>query len=606
MTAIVQELPSASTCLAQISVDLGSLSEEFLQDMVKGMELDEALPPIEAVKKHLGEHPARLPQFMALVIREIHYGKALEYLEVIDGDEFFKQHLAEILDCLGPSRAYCCFAGLQYLKGGEALAKAFYAPHEGEGTGVDPLPADEKVDALVKMLSDKLIPIKSLLIREDTKATQAAQLRAARAEKELKDARLKWAKTQERMTSEAQRAKAKAAEQALGSADKSARAEVEAVQQKLDDEIKAHDGAKVKLAIAQARLKEIEDQGGATPEWVEEIRKEIQREADQRIEDQLSIAVRPWLVRMLEIEKDQHHFKATQSLSLQALSHAKEEVVASDIVVRWEQDRERALKALEIEMTELDNLMIRIAKPSPELTRMHSELLQAMLTCRKQLNPTKPLGEVAKALIAGLKKVKDEELGDAAYAVRKLAEKGVFLGLEAETLLKIVEGEKQARYDLVHFKKSVQGRMIQKLHAGEHVDILIDGYNYMFTAIQHFGDKLKLNRNADGDAVFGEAGRAKLNTLLLPVAAKFPNLEVHVFYDGLVKENRRPHARISLWEPTYQRAGKGQADAEIAHVGLKRIRKGAMAVVVTNDKVVQLFADHFLSVRVFSDFIATA
>jgi hypothetical protein len=605
MTAIVQELPSASTCLAQISVDLGSLSEEFLQDMVKGMELDEALPPVEAVKKHLSEHPARLPQFMALVIREIHYGQALEYLEVVDGDEFFKQHLAEILDCLGPSRAYCCFAGLQYLKGGEALAKAFYAPHEGDGTGVDPLPADEKVDALVKMLSDKLIPIKSLLIREDTKATQAAQLRAARAEKELKDARLKWAKTQERMTSEAQRAKAKAAEQALGSADKSARAEVEAVQQKLDAEIKAHEGVKAKLTIAQARLKEIEDQGGATPERVEEIRKDIQRAADQRIEDELSIAVRPWLVKMLETEKAQGHLKATQSLSSQALAHAKAEVAASDIIVNWEQDRERALKALEIEMTELDNLMIRIAKPSPELSRMHSELLQAMLTCRKQLNPTKPLGEVAKALIAGLKKVKDEELGDAAYAVRKLAEKGVFLGLEAETLLKIVDGEKQARYDLIHFKKSVQGRMIQRLHAGEHVDILIDGYNYMFTAIQHFGDKLKLNRNADGDAVFGEAGRAKLSSLLLPVVGKFPNLELHVFYDGLVKESRRPHARISLWEPTYQRSGKGQADAEIAHVGLKRIRKGSMAVVVTNDKVVQLFAYHFLSARVFSDFIAS-
>ncbi|MEY4818446.1 MAG: hypothetical protein RLZZ23_1219, partial [Verrucomicrobiota bacterium] len=452
--------------------------------------------------------------------------------------------------------------------------------------------------------SEQLIPIGSLLIREETKTTQAAQLRAVRAEKELKDARLKWAKTQERMASEAQRAKAKAAEQALGSADKTARAEVEAVQLKLDAEIKAHEGAKAKLTIAQARLKEIEDQGGATPERVEEIRKEIQRSADQRIEDELSIAVRPWLVKMLETEKAQGHFKATQSLSSQALAHAKAEVAASDIIVNWEQDRERALKALEIEMTELDSLMIRIVKPSPELSKMHSELLQAMLTCRKQLNPTKPLGEVAKALIAGLKKVKDEELGDAAYAVRKLAEKGVFLGLEAETLLKIVDGEKQARYDLVHFKKSVQGRMIQRLHAGEHVDILIDGYNYMFTAIQHFGDKLKLNRNADGDAVFGEAGRAKLNTLLLPVAAKFPNLDLHVFYDGLVKENRRPHARISLWEPTYQRSGKGQADAEIAHVGLKRIRKGSMAVVVSNDKVVQRYADHYLSVRLFSDFIA--
>jgi hypothetical protein len=606
MTANVPELPSASTCLAQISVDLGSLSEEFLQDMVKGMELDETLPPVEAVKKHLGEHPARLPQFMALVIREIHYGQALELFEVVDGDEFFKQHLAEILDCLGASRAYCCFAGLQYLKGGEAAAKVFYTPHQGEGTGIDPLPAEEKVDTLVKTLSEKLIPIKSTLIRDGITATQAAQLRAARAEKELKDARLKWAKAQERMASEAQRAKVKAAEQAIGSVDKSARAEVEAVQQKLDAEIKAHEGVKAKLTIAQARLKEIEDQGGATPERGEEIRKEIQRAADQRIEDELSIAVRPWLVKMLEMEKAQEAMKTTKGLTSLALARAKQEAATLDIIVNWEQDRERGLKALEIEMTELDNLMIRIIKPTPELARMHSELLEAMLTCRKQLNPSKPQGEVAKALIAGLKKVKDEELGDAAYAVRKLAEKGVFLGLEAETLLKIVDGEKQARYDLVHFKKSVQGRMIQRLHGGENVDILIDGYNYMFTAIQHFGDKLKLNRNADGDAVFGEAGRAKLNTLLLPLAAKFPNLELHVFYDGLVKENRRPHARISLWEPTYQRSGKGQADAEIAHVGLKRIRKGSMAVVVTNDKVVQLYADHFLSARVFSDFIATA
>lgn len=606
MTAIVQELPSASTCLAQISVDLGSLSEEFLQDMVKGMELDETLPPVEAIKKHLGEHPARLPQFMALVIREIHYGQALVFFEVVDGDEFFKQHLAEILNCLGPSRAYCWFAGLQYLKGGEAFAKAFYVPHEGEGTGVDPLPADDKVDALVKMLNDKLIPVKSLLIREDTKATQAATFRAVRAEKELKDARLKWAKAQERMASEAQRAKVKAAEQAKGSVDKSARAEVEAVRHKLDAEIKAHEGVRAKLAIAQARLKEIEDQGGATPERVDEINKEIQRAADQRIEDELSIAVRPWLVKMLEMEKAQEAIKTTTGLTSLALARAKQEASSLDIIANWEQDRERGLKALEIEMTELDNLMIRIIKPTPELVRMHSELLEAMLTCRKQLNPAKPLGEVAKALIAGLRKVKDEELGDAAYAVLKLAEKGVFLGLEASTLLKIVEGEKQARYDLTHFKKSVQGKMIHRLHAGEKVDILIDGYNYMFTANQHFGDKLKLNRNADGEAVFSEAGRTKLNSLLLPIVEKFQSLDIHVFYDGLVKENRQPHARISVWPPTHQRTGNGQADAEIAHVGLKRIRKGAMAVVVTNDKVVQRFADHYLSVRVFSDFIATA
>ena len=604
MTSRLHDVPTVSSCVAQLVVDISTLPDARQHELAVGLLTDEIVLPLEALRAHLKDAPGRVPRYAALIVREMPYYQILRHLECVDGVDFFKRHANSIMECLGGARGYFAFAALMHLQGGERLGKEMFEPVIGPEVEPRPMPEAHKLAELDQKMSSDLISVGSLLIREEQKSLLIAQMRATKAEQELKEAQLKWSKTQERMTSEAQRAKAKAAEQALGSADKSARAEVEAVQQKLDAEIKAHEGVKAKLTIAQARLKEIEDQGGATPERVEEIRREIQREADQRIEDQLSIAVRPWLFRMLEIEKDQHHYKATQSLSLQALSHAKEEVVASDIVVRWEQDRERALKALEIEMTELDNLMIRIAKPSPELSRMHSELLQAMLTCRKQLNPTKPLGEVAKALIAGLKKVKDEELGDAAYAVRKLAEKGVFLGLEAETLLKIVDGEKQARYDLVHFKKSVQGRMIQRLHAGEHVDILIDGYNYMFTAIQHFGDKLKLNRNADGDAVFGEVGRAKLNTLLLPVAAKFPNLELHVFYDGLVKENRRPHARISLWEPTYQRSGKGQADAEIAHVGLKRIRKGSMGVVVTNDKVVQRYADYFLSVRLFSDFIA--
>lgn len=126
----------------------------------------------------------------------------------------------------------------------------------------------------------------------------------------------------------------------------------------------------------------------------------------------------------------------------------------------------------------------------------------------------------------------------------------------------------------------------------------------MFTANQYFGDKLKLSRNADGEAVFGEAGRAKLVKLLVPMVNKFPCLDINIFFDGLVKEERQPHPRVKMWQPTFQRAGKGQADAEIANVGLKRVRPDALAVVVSNDKVVQRYAKHFLSVRLFSDFIA--
>jgi hypothetical protein len=605
MSVRQHDLPSAASCVAQFIADIATLPDGRQRELASALMEEAAVTPAEALRKHLKVKPGRIPHYAALVIRELPYYRVLRHLEFVDGLGFFKRHADGIMDCIGDARAYYAFAGLMHLQGGERLGKELFQPAAGTEEDPKPMPAEDKLAELDEKMAADLIPVGSLLIREEAKSLLVAQMRATRAEQELKDAQLKWTKTQERMASEAQRAKAKAAEQAQGSADKSARAEIEAVQQKLDAEMKAHQASKAKLDAAEARLKEIEEQGGATPERVEEIRKEIQRVADQRIEDELSIAVRPWLVKVLEAEKDHGHFKATQSLSSQALAHAKAEVVSSDIIVNWEQDRERALKALEIEMTELDSLMIRIVKPSPELSKMHSELLQAMLTCRKQLNPAKPLGEVAKALIAGLKKVKDEELGDAAYAVRKLAEKGVFLGLEAETLIKIVEGEKQARYDLTHFKKSVQGRMIGRLHAGEPVDILIDGYNYMFTAHQHFGEKLKLNRNADGDAVFGEAGRAKLNKILRPLAEKFPHLDLHVFYDGLVKENRQPHPRITLWEPTFQRSGKGQADAEIAHVGLKRVRKGSMAVVVSNDKVVQRYADHFLSVRVFSDFIAS-
>lgn len=604
MSVRQHDLPSVASCVAQFVADFATLPDSRQRELASALLEEGTVTPVEALRKHLKDKPGRIPHYAALVIREFPYYRVLRHLECVDGLGFFKRHADAIMDCIGDARAYYAFAGLMHLQGGERPGKELFQPEAGPEEDPKPMPVEDKLADLDAKMAADLIPVGSLLIREEAKSLLVAQMRATRAEQELKDAQHKWVKTQERMASEAQRAKARAAEQAIGSADKSARAEIEAVQQKLDAAVKAYDDVKARLAAAETRLNEIQDQGGAMPERVEEIRKEIQREADQRIEDELSIAVRPWLAKMLEMEKAQEALKATQGLTSLALARAKQEAAALDIIVNWEQDRERGLKALEQEMTELDNLMIRIIKPTPELAKMHSELLEAMLTCRKQLNPSKPQGEVAKALIAGLKKVKDEELGDAAYAVRKLAEKGVFLGLEAETLLKIVDGEKQARYDLVHFKKSVQGRMIQRLHAGEHVDILIDGYNYMFTAIQHFGDKLKLNRNADGEAIFGEVGRAKLTNLLVPIVQKFPHLEVHIFYDGLVKENRRPHARISLWEPTYQRSGKGQADAEIAHVGLKRIRKGSMAVVVTNDKVVQRYADHFLSVRVFSDFIA--
>ena len=604
---LMTEPPPPSAYVDQFMADLLLLPADSVAKLAEGIPEDEVILPLEKIRTHITANPTRIPQLFALVVREMPYYQVLRHFEWMERKDLFRKHGTKLIAALGPARACLGFMAICVLETGDK------APF----TAIPRLPAEMKIEAsqppdmakvaeLDAELSKQLVPMDSLGKGDMAIALAAAEKRAVKAEKDLKDAQAGWLKREKRMAADAERAKKNAAEIAQGETGKVTGAAIESLKGDLRALQELCDKLKAELKVAEARLKEIEEQGGATPERVLEIRKEIQAEADQRIEDQLSIAVRPWMIRMIEMEKAHEYLKGAHVLSSAALSKAKQEAEAADFMVTWEKDRERGLKALEQEMMELDDLMIRIIKPSAELAKMHGDLLQAMLTCRKQLNPSKPHGEVAKALIAGLKKVKDEELGDAAYAVRQLAEKGVFLGLEAETLLKIVDGEKQARYDLTHFKKSVQGRMLQRLHAGQPVDILIDGYNYMFTAIQHFGDKLKLNKNAEGDAVFGEAGRAKLTSLLLPIVEKFPHLEVHVFYDGLVKENRRPYGRISLWEPTFQRSGKGQADAEITHVGLKRVRKGSMGVVVTNDKTVQRFADHFLSVRVFSDILATA
>jgi len=603
---LMSEPPPPSAYVDQFLADLSLLPSTQVAQLAEGLQEEGALP-LDVIRAHVSANPNRVPQLFALVVRDMPYYRAFRHFEWVDKKRLYSRHGKRLFEVFGIARTCLCWMAFYVL---EATDRNVYleVPRlpEGSNLSISPCPSDEEIANLDQAISGEMVSVDSLGKGDLQEALQIAEKRAVKAEKELKDAQLKWAKTEKRILGDAERAKKNLTEKVQGEVGKTAQAQLDALKDQLKASEEALRVAKSRQEVAEARIGEIDARGGATPERVEEIRKEIQGEADQRIEDELSMAVRPWLVRLTEMEKHRQAFSVATTLSSKALAMAKQEAEASDVLIHWDRDRVRGLKVLEQEMTELDALMQRVIKPSAELSKLHGELLQAMLKCRKQLNPDKPLGEVAKALISGIKKVKDEDLEEAAYAVRKLAEKGVFLGLEAETLLKIVDGEKQARYDSTHFKQSVQGQMIHRLHAGEKVDILIDGYNYMFTASQHFGDKLKLNRNADGEAVFSEAGRTKLNSLLLPIVEKFPNLDIHVFYDGLVKETRQPHARISLWPPTHQRTGKGQADAEIAHVGLKRIRKGAMAVVVTNDKVVQRYADHFLSVRLFSDFIATA
>jgi hypothetical protein len=603
MTEIVQERPTASTCLAQLAEDLGTLSQDYLEDMIKGMELDQGLSPVEAVRKHLTEHPARLPQFMALLLREISYGKVLEPFEIVEGDAYFTKHAEAVLKCLGPVRTFCSIAGLHYLRNGERSAKGFYAPVEGAAAAIDPLPEDKAVELLAKKLNDELITVGSLMLRDENKATQLAQIRAVRAEKELKDAQLKWAKVQERMNEAAGRAKKKAAEEAAGQAGKADQAKLEKVEKERDEAVAACKKALAELKAAKDKLKEVEDCGGATPESLQAIKDSYARHAAEQVQHEVSEIVRPWLTKLIKAEAEQAELERLDKVTTELLEKTKAAVLEQDILQRWELNRERALPALGRQLEELDRLMAMVLTPSPELVRAHAALREEVMKCRQALNPSEALGGVTTAMMAGVRSAPDEALPGLVSAIEKLVDAKVIDGKEGDALRRFIAGEKSLRSDKKAVKTSTRQKLSSALHAGKPVDIFVDAYNFMHTVHQHF-QKLQMESKFNkGKFSFGPEARAHLAKLVSHVYPLDEHARVLLFLDGANYEDISPFKGVKFVLPTIKRTGEGQADAEIIHYLAHKARKEALVVVVSNDSQVQTVANLHLSCGEFARFL---
>ena len=589
--------------MAQLAEDLGTLSQDYLEDMIKGMELDQSLSPVEAVKKHLAEHPARLPQFMALLLREISYGQVLEPFEIVEGDAYFTKHAEAVLKCLGPVRTFCCIAGLQYLRNGERAAKGFYAPLEGAAAATDPIPDEKAVELLAKKLNDELITVGSLLLRDETKATHLAQLRAVKAEKELKDAQLKWAKVQERMNEAAVRAKKKAAEEAAGAAGKADQARLEKVEKERDEAEAAYKKALTELKAAKDKLKEVEDCGGATPESLQAIKDSYARHAAEQVQHEVSEFVRPWLTKLIKAEAEQAELERLDKVTTALLEKTKAAVLEQDILQRWELNRERALPALGRQLEELDRLMAMVLTPSPELVRAHATLREEVMKCRQALNPSEALGGVTTAMMAGVRSAPDEALPGLVSAIEKLVDAKVIDGKEGDALRRFIAGEKSLRSDKKAVKTSTRQKLSSALHAGKPVDIFVDAYNFMHTVHQHF-QKLQMESKFNkGKFSFGPEARAHLAKLVSHVYPLDEHARVLLFLDGANYEDISPFKGVKFVLPTIKRTGEGQADAEIIHYLAHKARKEALVVVVSNDSQVQTVANLHLSCGEFARFL---
>jgi multidrug resistance efflux pump len=540
---------------------------------------------------------------MALLIREISYGPVLEPFEIVEGDAYFTKHAEAVLKCLGPVRTFCCIAGLHYLKNGERAAKGFYAPVEGAAAAVDPLPEGKAVELLVKKLNDELITVGSLMLRDDTKATQLAQLRAVKAEKELKDAQLKWAKVQERMNEAAVRAKKKAAEEAAGAAGKADQAKLEKVEKERDEAEAACKKALAELKAAKDKLKEVEDCGGATPESLQAIKDSYARHTAEQVQHEVSEIVRPWLVKLIKAEAQQAELERLDKVTTELLEKTKAAVLEQDILQRWELNRERALPALGRQLEELDRLMAMVLTPSPELVRAHATLREEVMKCRQALNPSEALGGVTTAMMAGVRSAPDEALPGLVSAIEKLVDAKVIDGKEGDALRRFIAGEKSLRSDKKAVKTSTRQKLSSALHAGKPVDIFVDAYNFMHTVHQHF-QKLQMESKFNkGKFSFGPEARAHLAKLVSQVYPLDEHARVLLFLDGANYEDISPFKGVKFVLPTIMRTGEGQADAEIIHYLAHKARKEALVVVVSNDSQVQTAANLHLSCGEFARFL---
>ena len=270
---LMDEPPPPSAYVGQFMADLALLPEATVAKLADGIPEDEVLLPLEKIRTHITANPTRIPQLFALVIRDMPYYQVVRHFEWMERKELFRKYGAKLIRALGPARACLGFMAIFVLENGD---KAPFAaiPRLTADMKFDVLqpPDMQKVADLDAELSQKLVPMESLGKGDLAQALAAAEKRAVKAEKELKDAQAGWLKREKRMAADAERAKKNAAEEAQGESGKASGAAIESLKDELKVSRDLCDRMKAELKTAKERLKEIEDCGGATPESLQAIK----------------------------------------------------------------------------------------------------------------------------------------------------------------------------------------------------------------------------------------------------------------------------------------------------------------------------------------------
>jgi hypothetical protein len=337
----------------------------------------------------------------------------------------------------------------------------------------------------------------------------------------------------------------------------------------------------------------------------EQFRAEVEREYRDAFEQWKDDMVRPWMDRISEAEKAYETSQAASALSRKVLELAESEA-SKDLLYKWESEPARALLLVEQRLKAVDDLMAGTLSPSLPLRELHAELRRALDGCRAQVERIeghKPKTLMVGAIASTLTSMDYDSLTQVAASINLLAEKGALTDAEAEQISRLINEAVTFRKAKDEHKKSPRSLLMSDLHSGKEVEVLIDAYNFMHLAKQHFG---KMGRPGNWDPTrktFGPDARAKLAKMAAVLHVKFPKSRVLLFLDGQNMEKEKPYPGVRFVRPTVQREGEGQADAEIVNFIKTNARSQASIYTVSSDRQVQTVSNRHLSVGVFCQFL---
>jgi len=575
----------------QFILDLKSLTEDKIALVAKGLPDEDKLPALECITNYIKESNNRIPQLLALVITDMSYYAVIRHFRWVDKVLIYAKYKKSVKTLLGEVRTTLAISSLNVLSNDDGGSKNNLDYVNLKDLHVKETPSLEKITELDSEILKDLVCLETVDSSDMASMLRDAQDRAVKAEKKLKAAEASWVKTQDRISSDFKRGMEKAT-----------LATNELNQTKLNEEIESHNDTKAKLSDALKRLTEIDEQGGATPEKVQEIREKIQAEADERVKREVSAEFAPWLDYLKKVSAEDEAYNEAVKLSRQALELVKKEALERDTLLKWQNNREKAISILEAELDEIGKLILLSVNPSEALVDMHKKALDLLTKCRTSVDVAAQHGPIMEALKVGIRKTPDESIDQVADAIMYLGINDVIAEAESEILLRVLNNEKSLRKNKNVRKLTPRMRLSKAMYEKAPVDLLVDGYNFMHGSADLFSKYFKMGKKRD-KTYFSEEGKKYLAKLLSAFPGQNHQLNVHLFFDGSDIEEGSPFPGVEIHKPHIVKEGSDQADAEIIEYLFKKSRKDAVVFAITNDKAIQRVAAIPMAIDIFREYL---